>query len=123
MAIDNGKLTALLNRARKEVDEGILPSSQIAVGSNGEIVAFEANGDATTDTRYVIFSSTKAIVAGAFWLLLADGSVKTDQRVADVLPEFGTNGKDVITVEQVMLHTSGFPHAPRGHPDWTDRAK
>lgn len=28
------------------------------------------------------------------------------------MPGFGTNGKDVITVEQVMLHTSGFPLAP-----------
>ena len=28
------------------------------------------------------------------------------------MPEFGTNGKDVVTIEQVMLHTSGFPSAP-----------
>src|SRR3954453_14598642 len=123
MGIDNQKLAALLERAHKEVDDGVLPSCQIAVAQNGELVAFEAFGDATTDTRYVIFSSTKAVVASAVWLLLADGSLKTEQRVADLIPEFGTNGKDVITVEQVMLHTGGFPHAPLGHPDWADRAK
>ena len=33
-------------------------------------------------------------------------------RSSTYIPEFGTNGKDVVTVEQVMLHTSGFPHAP-----------
>src|SRR5437764_12262805 len=115
--IKKDKLDKLLTRARKEVDAGILPSCQVAVAQNGELVAFEAIGDATTDTRYVIFSATKAVVAGAFWHLLADGSVKTDQRVAEVLPEFGSNGKDAITIEQVMLHTSGFPHAPLGHPD------
>jgi CubicO group peptidase (beta-lactamase class C family) len=123
MAINKSKLQGLLTRAQKEVDEGVLPSSQIAVAQNGELLAFEAYGDATTDTRFVMFSSTKAVVAGAAWLLLADGSLKTDQRVADLLPEFGTNGKDVITVEQVMLHTGGFPHAPLGHPAWADRAQ
>src|SRR5437763_3609707 len=123
MGIDNQKLAALLERAGKEVDEGILPSRQSAAAENGELVAFEAFGDATTDTRYVMFSSTKAVVASAVWLLLADGSLKTEQRVADLIPEFATNGKDVVTVEQVMLHTGGFPQAPLGHPDWADRAK
>src|SRR4051812_33594217 len=119
--INQAKLDELLTRARREIDNGVLPSCQLAVAKDGEIIASEAYGDATIDTRYVMFSSTKAIVASAFWQLLADGSLKTDQRVADVLPEFGTNGKDIITIEQVMLHTGGFPHAPLGHPAWADR--
>ena len=41
--------------------------------------------------------------------------------MADYIDEFATNGKDVITVEQVMLHTSGFPAAPLGPPDWSTR--
>jgi CubicO group peptidase (beta-lactamase class C family) len=41
--------------------------------------------------------------------------------VADHIPEFGTNGKDVVTVEQVLLHTSGFPRAPLGPPQWDTR--
>ncbi len=41
--------------------------------------------------------------------------------MVDHIPEFGTNGKDVITIEQVMLHTSGFPHAPLGPPAWDTR--
>ena len=118
---NQAKLDQLLTRAQREVDSGLLPSCQLAVAKDGEIIASEAFGNATTDTRYVMFSATKAIVASAFWQLLADGSLKTDQRVADVLPEFGTNGKDVITIEQVMLHTSGFPAAPLGHPAWADR--
>jgi CubicO group peptidase (beta-lactamase class C family) len=69
----------------------------------------------------VIFSATKAFVASAAWLLIADGSLDIERRVADYIPEFATNGKDVVTVEQVMLHTSGFPRAPLGPPDWADR--
>src|SRR5690606_31363185 len=32
------------------------------------------------------------------------------------------NGKDAITLEQVMLHTSGFPMAPMGPRHWGERA-
>ena len=42
-------------------------------------------------------------------------------RVVDYIPEFASNGKDVITVEQVMLHTSGFPYAPLGMPHMATR--
>jgi CubicO group peptidase (beta-lactamase class C family) len=69
----------------------------------------------------VIFSATKAVVASTMWQLLAEGAVRLDDKVADHIPEFATNGKDVITVEQVMLHTSGFPMAPLGAPDWWTR--
>jgi CubicO group peptidase (beta-lactamase class C family) len=106
------ELIDLLDRCRREVDEGLLPSCQIAVAAGDEIVAYETFGSAAADSRYVIFSCTKALVVGAFWLLLGEGAVSLDQRVAEVIPEFATNGKDAITVRQLLLHESGFPHAP-----------
>ncbi len=121
MPIDATKVDALLTRARREVDDGLLPSCQIALAVEGELVAFEAYGDATRDTRYAVFSCTKAFVAGAVWALMGDGLIDVRLRVADYIPEFGANGKDQITVEQVMLHTAGFPHAPLGPPAWATR--
>src|SRR5205823_10115889 len=47
--------------------------------------------------------------------------IALEDRVADHIPEFGTNGKEVVTVEQVLLHTAGFPHAPLGPPQWDTR--
>ena len=117
--LDTAKVDALIARARREVDQGFLPSAQVALARDGELIAFEAFGDATTDTRYVVFSCTKAFVAGAMWALIGDGVVDVSKRVVEYVPEFGTNGKDVITVEQVMLHTAGFPHAPLGPPLWS----
>ncbi|HVT78489.1 MAG TPA: serine hydrolase domain-containing protein [Acidimicrobiales bacterium] len=96
-------------RVRREVDAGLLPSCQWAFGLDGEIVSSGALGDANEDTRYTIFSATKALVASTVWTCIAEGSIKVDARVADYIPEFASNGKDDITVEQVMLHTSGFP--------------
>lgn len=112
MGIDQTALKRLLERARREVDDGLLPSVQIALAHRGELVAFETFGDATNDTRYVVYSATKAFVAGAMWALIGDGLVDVSHPVAEYVPELGTNGKDVITLEQVMLHTSGFPLAP-----------
>ena len=112
MGIDQDAVTRLLERAHREVDSGLLPSAQVAIAHRGELVAFETFGDATNDTRYVVYSATKAFVAGAIWALISDGLIDVSKHVVEYIPEFGTNGKDVITLEQVMLHTSGFPMAP-----------
>ena len=110
--IDRAAVDALLARAHREVDEGLLPSCQLALGFEGEIVMSATVGDATPDIRYVGYSATKAFVAGAMWAVIGDGLIDPSSRVVDLVPEFGTNGKDVVTIEQVMLHTSGFPSAP-----------
>jgi CubicO group peptidase (beta-lactamase class C family) len=122
LGIDPDKLDALRTRARQEIDEGLLPSCQFALARDGQLVAFEAFGDADLDTRYVMFSATKVVVASAVWQLIAEGKIEIERRVAEYIPEFGTNGKDIVTVEQVMLHTSGFPQAPLGPPKWFGRA-
>jgi CubicO group peptidase (beta-lactamase class C family) len=119
--LDKSKVDILLERARREVEEGRLPSCQLALALDGEVVLDEAFGDATTDTRYVIFSCTKGLVAGAVWMAFGDGTLDPTQKVADVIPEFGANGKDAVTVEQLLLHTSGFPRAPMGPDVWGNR--
>ncbi len=119
--IDQAKVDELLARARREVDDGLLPSCQVALAKDGEIVAFEAFGAATRDSRYVVFSATKGFVAGLVWLLMGEGALDPSMKIAELIPEFGTNGKDVITLDQVLLHTSGFPRAPLGPRDWSTR--
>lgn len=116
------RVDALLDRCRQEVDQGLLPSCQVAIGFEGEIVAQATYGDADDDTRYCFFSATKAFVASTMWQLISEGVVDTDAPVSSYLPEFGEETKNSITVEQVMLHTSGFPHAPLGPPAWHSQA-
>ncbi len=125
--VDAKKLEALFARVRRDVDEGRLPSAQVAVARHGRLAGMRTFGSAvqggeekaaTDDTLYVIFSSTKAIVASAVWTLFEEGKLRLDERVAEIIPEFATNGKDVITVEQLMLHQGGFPYAPLGPGKW-----
>jgi CubicO group peptidase (beta-lactamase class C family) len=132
VGLDPAKVQALLDRAEREIKEGLLPSTQIAIARNGKIAAMRTVGHAvqggvdkpaTNDTFYVIFSCTKAIISSAIWILIGEGKLNVSERVADIIPEFGSNGKDVITVEQVMLHIGGFPNAPYPQPDWLDRNK
>jgi CubicO group peptidase (beta-lactamase class C family) len=120
IGIEPDRIAALLDRAHREIDQGLLPSCQVAVAREGKLAAFTAIGDATPETQYIIWSSTKPIVASAVWVLIGEGAIDPAKRVVEYIPEFGTNGKDVITVEQVMLHTSGFPLAPFDPLDWDD---
>ena len=121
MGLSAGKLDGLLARARREVDEGILPACQVAVGLDGEVVAFEAYGDATPDTRFSVFSCTKPIVASTAWVLMGDGRLDVSRPAADYVPEFGTHGKERVTVDHLLLHTAGFPNATLMPPEWDTR--
>ena len=122
LGIDPHRLSELMDRARRDVDSKLLPSCQLAVARHGRLAAFHTFGDASDQTRYVIFSCTKALVAAAAWLVIGEDRLDPAAKVADVIPEFATNGKDVVTIEQVMLHTSGFPYAPMAPALWNDRA-
>jgi CubicO group peptidase (beta-lactamase class C family) len=130
VGIDSEKLEAVFSRAKRDVDEGGLPSAQVAVARHGRLAGVRTFGSAvqdgreqpaTDETLYSIFSSTKAIVAVAVWLLFEEGLLKLDERVADIIPEFATNGKDAVTVQHVLLHTGGFPYAPFKPECWGDR--
>jgi CubicO group peptidase (beta-lactamase class C family) len=87
----------------------------------GRVTSLGQPAKATDDTLYTVFSATKAITSAAVWLLLQEGKLRLDTRVADVLPGFGEGGKANVTVEHLLLHTAGFPYAPLGHPEWADR--
>ncbi|MDP7066821.1 MAG: serine hydrolase domain-containing protein [Acidimicrobiales bacterium] len=117
--IDGDRLAELIQRCNREVDEGLLPSCQLAIGFHGEIVVDHTIGDAEPDTRYCFFSATKPFVAATVWQLLDEGLLELDTPIASLIPAFGNNGKETITLSQVLLHTSGFPHAPMGPNVWS----
>jgi len=114
-------VAALIARSRRDVDEGLLPSCQIALARGGELLVDETFGVAPA-SRYVTFSVTKAFSAAIAWLLISDGSLKPATRVADVVPEFASNGKEAVTVEHLLTHTAGFPRAPMRPEEGADRA-
>ena len=132
VGIDPERLEALFARVEKEVREGLLPSAQVAVARQGRIAGMRSFGKvrhegrpaaASDETLYVVFSSTKAITSAAAWLLIQEGKLDPSERVAAIVPEFGTHGKEIVTVEQLFTHTAGFPHAPFRPDEFLDREK
>ncbi len=121
VGVDSAKLLELFERAEKEVKAGLLPAVQVAVARRGKIAGMRTFGAASDATLFTIFSATKAITSAAIWLLLQERRLRLDELVADILPGFGENGKDRVTVLHLLLHTAGFPYAPLGHPEWATR--
>jgi CubicO group peptidase (beta-lactamase class C family) len=120
--LDPEAVATLVERIQRDVDAGLLTSAQMALGIDGEIAFEQSFGDATPETRFAIFSSTKPFVAATVWRLIAAGELDPALPVTTWFPDFGANGKEAITLEQVMLHTSGFPYAPMGPRHWSERA-
>ncbi len=60
------------------------------------------------DTIFDMASVTKLFTSVAVMQLVESGRVDVAERVATYLPEFGVNGKESITVEQLLTHTSGL---------------
>jgi CubicO group peptidase (beta-lactamase class C family) len=118
--IEPARLQRLLERVQREIDSGLLPAVQLAVARDGEVAFSAAFGAADSRSLFSVFSATKAITSSAGWLLLQDGALDESEQVAAIIPEFGENGKETVTVEQLFLHTAGFPNAPFRPLDWTD---
>jgi CubicO group peptidase (beta-lactamase class C family) len=120
---DRRRIDLVLERIRLEVDAGVLPSAQVSINVDGHQYAFESFGAASDDTRYVLQSAGRPVVAGVLWKLICDGLLDITRTVASYIPEFGTNGKESVTVEQVVTHVGGFPLAPLAYPQMLERAE
>ncbi|MCH9708236.1 MAG: beta-lactamase family protein [Actinomycetia bacterium] len=64
----------------------------------------------TADTGAMVFSATKGLAATVIHRLADRGLIAYDAPVAEYWPEFGANGKSVITVSDVLRHRAGLAH-------------
>jgi uncharacterized protein YbbC (DUF1343 family)/CubicO group peptidase (beta-lactamase class C family) len=73
----------------------------------------------TEDTIFDAASLTK-VLAGtpAILLLVERGQVRLDDPVVRYIPEFGSHGKESITIRQLLTHTSGLRPDIGLKPDW-----
>ncbi len=132
VGLNPDKVQALMDRAARDVKEGVLPACQVAVARNGKIAAMQTFGravqggvekPATDETVFVAMSATKAITSSALWLLIQEGKISTDDKIVKYVPEYGTNGKEPTTIEHLLIHTAGIPTAPGSFKDWGDHKR
>lgn len=62
------------------------------------------------DTAPMVFSATKGVASTVIHRLADRGLIDYDAPVSQYWPEFGANGKDGITVRDVMRHRAGLSH-------------
>ncbi len=105
--------------AARHIEEG-LSACQVAVARDGEVAWTRSFGSASETTRFWVASATKPIVSAATWVLIGEGRLEVERPVAHYLPEFGRNGKQAVSVEQVLVMTCGFPNAPMPSEEGAD---
>lgn len=73
----------------------------------------------TEDTIFDAASLTKVVACTpAVMLLIERGKLGLEDRVAQYIPEFAAEGKNTITVRQLLTHTSGLRPDIGLKPDW-----
>jgi uncharacterized protein YbbC (DUF1343 family)/CubicO group peptidase (beta-lactamase class C family) len=102
----------------KAVADGSIPGGVVIVGHNGKVVYRKAFGSRsleptrepmTVDTIFDLASLTKCIAtASSVMKLVEDGRVRLNDPVSAYLPEFAQNGKEDITVRELLTHYSGL---------------
>jgi CubicO group peptidase (beta-lactamase class C family) len=110
----------------------LTPGAALAVVANGRLAIDLVTGYADTqrarlldlDARFPLFSGSKPFGAVALWQLIERGRLALDDRVGDIWPAFGQQGKDAVLVRHILCHRGGFPMTPESLPreTWADRA-
>ena len=111
MKLDEGRVSALRERAARDVQEAILPACSYALALDGEVIVSETVGDVAAGARFSIWSATKPVFSSVVWQLIGEGALDPAAPVVDLWPEFGAHGKQVVTLEHLLLFTAGFPGA------------
>ena len=91
-----------------------------AFGSRALVPAREAM---TEDTIFDAASLTKVVATTpAVMILVERGQIKLDAAVTNYVPEFTGDGKELITVKELLTHTSGLPPDIETKTDWHGEA-
>jgi CubicO group peptidase (beta-lactamase class C family) len=101
------------------IDRHELPGAVVLVGRDDDVLYTQAIGHRalqpvaetmTVDTIFDLASLTKVVATTTSVMQLVEqGRVRLRDPVSRFVPEFGAHGKDAITIQQLLTHTSGLP--------------
>ncbi len=101
------------------IKDSAFPGAVVLVSQNGEVIyekGFgyftydESSSKVSTTTIYDIASLTKVVATTTAAMICIDRNLfKLDDPVYKYIPEFFENGKEAITIKNLLLHNSGLP--------------
>jgi uncharacterized protein YbbC (DUF1343 family)/CubicO group peptidase (beta-lactamase class C family) len=96
-----------------------IPGAVVLVGHDGQVIYRKAFGERslepqrelmTVDTIFDLASLTKAVATTvAVMQLVEKGQIRVNEPAAKYVPGFAENGKQEITVRELLTHYSGLP--------------
>ncbi|WP_028784533.1 serine hydrolase domain-containing protein [Thalassobacillus devorans] len=118
-------LKSITGLIESKIEAGVMPGAVTFVARRGHIVQHGAYGHAALyeddqgtlmdhpvamkkDTIFDMASISKVFTTTAAMQLYEEGLFQLDDPVAKHIPEFAVNGKEEVTIRQLMTHTSGF---------------
>ena len=115
---ETGDFSAVDALVQEQVTDEAITGAVLLVGHDGNIVHQKAFGyraltprrePTTLDTVFDLASLTKVVAtAPSVMRLVQFGQLRLDEPVAHFIPEFGANGKENVTLRQLMTHYSGL---------------
>jgi uncharacterized protein YbbC (DUF1343 family)/CubicO group peptidase (beta-lactamase class C family) len=132
--VDAARLDRIDAAVKEALGRNELPGAVVVVVHGGRVVFRKAYGlrskeptevPMTADTVFDLASLTKPVAtATSVFLLIEQGKLRLSDRVTQYLPAFGENDKDKVTIEHLLLHTSGLlPDNPEAdYKDGRDKA-
>ena len=110
------------------IADSAFPGAELLVVRNGLVVFDKAFGTydysptsraVSLNTMYDLASLTKVTATTqAAMKLYGEGKLDLNAPVVKYLPQFGENGKEHVTIENLMVHDSGLPPDPPRHLWW-----
>lgn len=111
-----------LKQAEQAIESAIadrqIPGAVLLIGNADGVLYRQAFGDQrlqphrvpmSADTIFDLASLTKSLAtAPSIMKLVEDGKIALDDPVAKYIPAFGANGKEQVTIAQLLLHRGGL---------------
>ena len=123
------RFTAISQIVQREIDARHVPGAVIIVGGPGGAIYRRAFGNRMfgphqaalrADAIFDLASLTKVVATTtAVMQLVERGQISLDDKVTTYWPEFGANGKDAITVKELLTHMSGLRPDIALRPEWS----
>src|SRR5579863_3053749 len=115
----SSRLDVLDSIVQEAIRDEQIPGAVVLIGHDGQVIYRKAFGERsleprrepmTVDTIFDLASLTKVVATTTAVMQLAEkGQIRVNDPVAKYIPEFAENGKEEITVRELLTHYSGLP--------------
>jgi uncharacterized protein YbbC (DUF1343 family)/CubicO group peptidase (beta-lactamase class C family) len=127
--LNEKRLEGIAPLVQAAVEAKKIPGAVVVIGHDGHVVYRKAFGERAlvperlpmaVDTIFDMASMTKVVATTtAVMQLVEQGKIVLSAPVSDYWPEFKQNGKELVTIRELMTHYSGLPPDLELKPAWT----